>query len=224
MRPQKTPALSAEVFTALKERIILWEYCPAHRFTEEELSEEFGVSRSPIREALQMLVENGLVTKEPYRGYTVRQPDLKEIHDLYDVRQALELFTVEWLSVHGIPETDWMELRKTWQDILQDLPQVTGGYAEKDEAFHEKLAEWTGNLALVQYLRLIDERLHFIRLTDITTSARLQLTCEQHLQILDCVKAGDVRCACEAMRTNIESGRQSVERAVKEALARSYQL
>ena len=90
MTARKTSALSTQVFIALKERLIHWEYSPAHRFTEEELCAEFGVSRSPVREALHMLVENGLVHKEPHRGYTVRQPDLKEIHDLYDVRQALE--------------------------------------------------------------------------------------------------------------------------------------
>jgi len=220
---QKTSALSADVFAVLKERIIRWEYSPAHRFTEEELSEEFGVSRSPIREALQMLVENGLVTKEPYRGYMVRQPDLKEIHDLYDVRQALEIFAVEWLATHGMPEAEWAELQSTWQDIQQNLPRSTADFAENDEAFHEKLAGCTGNQALVQYLHNIDERLHFIRMTDITTAARLCATCEQHLQILECVKNGDARCARDAMKMNIEGGRQNVEQAVKEALARSFQ-
>jgi DNA-binding GntR family transcriptional regulator len=220
---QKTSALSAEVFAVLKERIIRWEYSPAHRFTEEELSEEFGVSRSPIREALQMLVENGLVIKAPYRGYTVRQPDLKEIHDLYDVRQALELFAVEWLAINGMPEAEWEELHHTWQNILRDLLQSTADFAEYDEAFHEKLAGYTGNQALVHYLHNIDERLHFVRFTDITTPERLRVTCEQHLQILDCVKNGDVRCAREAMQQNIQGGRQNVEQAVKEALARSFQ-
>jgi DNA-binding GntR family transcriptional regulator len=220
---QKSSALSAEVFAVLKDRIINWQYSPAHRFTEEELSEEFGVSRSPIREALQMLVENGLVTKEPYRGYSVRQPDLKEIHDLYDVRQALEMFTVEWLVTHGMPQEQWEQLHHSWQSIAQNLPGYEASFAESDEAFHEKLAACTGNQALVHYLQNIDERLHFVRLTDITTLERLRTTCEQHLQILDCIQGGDVRCAREAMRQNIEGGRQNVEQAVKEALARSFQ-
>jgi len=223
MKTRKASALSSDVFAVIKERIIRWEYSPAHRFTEEELCKEFGVSRSPIREALHMLVDNGLVTKEPYRGYTVRQPNLKEIHDLYDARQALELFIVEWLAIHGMPERDWMELHDTWQHILQNVPGVITDFAEKDEAFHEKLAECTENQALLQYLININDRLHFIRMTDITTAARLRLTCEQHLAILDCVKSGDVQCAREAMRLNIEGGRQNVSQAVKEALARSFQ-
>jgi DNA-binding GntR family transcriptional regulator len=220
---QKTSALSTEVFNALKERIIHWEYPPAHRFTEEELCEEFGVSRSPVREALQMLVENGLVTKEVYRGYTVRQPDLEEIHELYDVRLALEFFVVESLALNGMPEIDWKQLRDTWQNILDHLPQSTADFAVDDETFHEELAALTGNRALVQYLRNIDERLHFVRTTDITTPERLAETCQQHLTILDCIKAGDAGPAREAIRQNIENGRKKVEVAIREVLVRSFQ-
>jgi DNA-binding GntR family transcriptional regulator len=220
---QKTSALSTEVFNALKERIIHWEYPPAHRFTEEELCEEFSVSRSPVREALQMLVENDLVTKEAYRGYTVRQPDLEEIHDLYDVRLALEFFVVETLALNGMPEADWKQQRDTWQNILEHLPQSTADFAVDDETFHEELAALTGNRALVQYLRNIDERLHFVRTTDITTPERLAETCQQHLIILDCIKAGDTGSAREAIRQNIENGRKKVEVAIREVLVRSYQ-
>lgn len=222
MKSQRAPILSTEIFTTLKERIIRWEYPPAHRLIEEELSEEFGASRSPIREALHMLVENGLVTKEPYRGYAVKQPDLKEIQDLYDVRQALETFAVEWLASHGMTETVWLTLYNTWQSLMQDLPRMTGDFAKYDEAFHEKLAECTGNQALTHYLHNVNERLHFIRMTDITTTERLCVTCEQHLEILDWIKKGDAHNACEALRTNIEGGRNQVDQAVKEALSRSY--
>jgi DNA-binding GntR family transcriptional regulator len=220
---KKASALSTEVFAALKERIIHWEYPPAHRFTEEELCEEFGVSRSPVREALQMLVENGLVTKEAYRGYTVRQPDLEEIHDLYDVRLALEFFVVETLALNGMPEADWQQQRNAWQNILEHLPQSTADFAVADETFHEELAAQTGNRALVQYLRNIDERLHFVRTNDITTPERLAETCQQHLEILNCIKAGEVGQAREAIRQNIENGRKKVEGAVREVLVRSYQ-
>ena len=90
--------LSLGVFNALKERIIHWEYLPGQRFTEEELRAEFGMSRSPVREALRMLVENGLVDKEPFRCYSVKQPDINEICELYNVRLEIELFVVEELA------------------------------------------------------------------------------------------------------------------------------
>jgi len=222
MSQQPSPNLSAEIFTVLKDRIIRWHYASGHRFTEEGLCEEFGVSRSPVREALRMLVENHLVEKAPYKSYSVRQLDLQEIHELYDVRRALETFVIERLVERGYPQADWEELYRTWKNLRKASMARSSDFAIRDEEFHETLAIWTGNRTLLQQIRSIDERLHFIRMTDITTPERLRATCEQHLRILDCIRDKNIECAREALQTNIEEGRKNVEHAIKEALARAY--
>ena len=153
--------LSSEVFSALKERIIRWEYAPGHRFTEEGLCEEFGVSRSPVREALRMLVENKLVEKAPHKGYSVKQLDMKQIHELYDVRMALETFVIERLAQGNYPEKEWKELYRSWQNLRKATLTSLADFAQLDEAFHEQLASWTGNKTLLQQIQSIDERLHF---------------------------------------------------------------
>jgi DNA-binding GntR family transcriptional regulator len=222
MKEQPSPNLSTDVFTILKERIIHWEYASGHRFTEEGLCEEFGVSRSPVREALRMLVENNLVEKTPHKGYSVKQLDLREIHELYDVRMALETFVVERLTQSQYPEQEWKQLYRTWQSLRKAKITDSMDFAKLDEDFHERLAIWTHNRTLLQQIRSIDERLHFIRMTDITTVERLRKTCEQHLRILDCIKEKDLECARAALQNNIEGGRENVEHAIKEALARAY--
>lgn len=222
MKEQHSPNLSTDVFSVLKERIIRWEYAPGHRFTEEALCEEFGVSRSPVREALRMLVENKLVEKAPHKGYSVRQLDMQEIHELYDVRMALETYVIERLAQGSYPEKEWKELYRAWQNLRKATLTSSADFAQLDEAFHEQLAYWTGNRTLLQQIRSIDERLHFIRVTDITSTGRLRKTCEQHLRILDCIKEKNVDCAREALQINIEDGRKNVDHAIKEALARAY--
>ena len=222
MSQQPSPNLSAEIFTVLKDRIIRWHYPSGHRFTEEGLCEEFGVSRSPVREALRMLVENHLVEKAPYKSYSVRQLDFQEIHELYDVRRALETFVIERLVERGYPQADWEELYRTWKNLRKASMAGSSDFAMRDEEFHETLAIWTGNQTLLQQIRSIDERLHFIRMTDITTPERLRATCEQHLRILNCIRDKNIECAREALQTNIEEGRKNVEHAIKEALARAY--
>jgi DNA-binding GntR family transcriptional regulator len=222
MKEQHSPNLSTDVFSVLKERIIRWEYAPGHRFTEEGLCEEFGISRSPVREALRMLVENQLVEKAPHKGYSVKQLDMQEIHELYDVRLALEIFVVEHLARRGYPEKEWRELYRSWQSLRKTTPANKADFAQLDEEFHEQLAGWTGNRTLLQQIRSIDERLHFIRVTDITSIERLRVTCEQHLRILDCIKEKNIDCAREALQLNIEDGRKNVEHAIKEALARAF--
>src|SRR4026209_2316771 len=87
--------LSASIVGTLKQRIVGWQYPPEHRLTEESLCREFGVSRSPVREALRALVTNGFVRKMQNRGYAVRQLDLREVEELYDLRTAIELHVVE---------------------------------------------------------------------------------------------------------------------------------
>jgi DNA-binding GntR family transcriptional regulator len=222
MSRQPSPNLSAEIFTVLKDRIIRWQYPSGHRFTEEGLCKEFGVSRSPVRETLRMLVENNLVEKAPYKSYSVKQLDFQEIHELYDVRLALETFVIERLAQRGYPLADWERLYRTWKNLQKASMAQSSAFAIRDEEFHETLAIWTGNQTLLQQIRSIDERLHFIRMTDITTPERLRATCEQHLRILNCIRDKNIECAREALQTNIEDGRQNVEHAIKEALARAY--
>ncbi len=215
--------LSAKVFAELKERIIRWKYAPGQRFTEEQLCDEFGVSRSPIREALRMLVENGLVEKMPLRGYTVRQPNLDEIFELYDLRLALETFAVERLAEAGLAADEIAPLRQTWEILLGRLPQVGPDVARADEEFHETLARAAGNQAITALVRNLNERLSFVRMADITTPERLELTCRQHLQVLESIAARDPGGAREAMRLNILQGRENVAAAFKDALAMAYQ-
>lgn len=222
LKEKPSPNLSTDIFSVLKERIIHWEYAPGHRFTEEGLCIEFGVSRSPVREVLRMLVENQLVEKTPHKGYSVKQLDMKAIHELYDVRIALETYVIERLTQSGYPEKEWRKLYRSWQGLRKATLENKVDFAKLDENFHEMLASWTGNQTLLQQIRFIDERLHFIRMTDITSTDRLYITCEQHLKILECIKEKNVECARKALQLNIEDGRKNVEHAIKEALARIY--
>jgi DNA-binding GntR family transcriptional regulator len=217
--------LSTEIFEMLKNRIIRWEYLPGQRLTEESLCAEFGVSRAPIREALQMLEDSQLVDKVPHRGCTVKQPDLDEINELYDVRLALELFVVEHLAGQGMAPASWEQLHQSWSSLLhQDNPAELDPFrlARQDEAFHEALAKATGNQTLLNLLHTVNERLYFTRVTDITTLERLYTTCRQHLQILEHIRVGEVVKARRTTQANIEFGRQNVKTALKEALVRAY--
>ncbi len=214
---------SAQIFAVIKDRIIRWQYPPGHRFTEQELCEEFAVSRSPIREALRMLVENGLVDKVPHHGYHVKQPNRAEIEELYDVRLALETFIVERVALTGLPAAEAERLQDMWAGLLARLPDMDSNAALADEHFHEALAQATGNKTLLDMLRSINERLRFVRMTDITTPERLRATCQQHLDILARLAAHDVAGAREAVRGNVEQGREHVQSAFLQALANAYQ-
>ncbi len=214
--------LSESIFAQLSERILRWDYLPGHRLTEEALCAEFAVSRSPVREVLNTLVEKGLVEKRPRQGYQVRLLDFKEIDELYDVRIALEDFVIEWLCHKGMEPKRIDELLTFWTELPKGLPGAAVNIPEADEKFHETLCGLVGNATLARVLKDIDRRIHFVRLADITSPERIVSTCSEHVEILRAIKDRNPEVARDALRRNIEGGKSSVERAIKEALARAY--
>lgn len=214
--------LSVEVYDTLAERIRTWLYPPGHRLTEEELCTEFEVSRSPVREALNMLVEAGLVDKAERKGYRVRHIDLKELEDLYDTRLVLELAVIERLCEGGINPDLLKQLRTRWKDLLEALPSMASEAALEDEHFHEALAAEAGNRVMQRILKNIDLSIHFVRLSDITDPERLKKTCSDHLKILDALEQCDIKQAQELTRENILWGKEKVSHALKEALIHAH--
>ncbi len=215
--------LSASIVATLKERIIHWQYPPEHRLTEAELCQKFGVSRSPVREALRTLATDGFVKKMPNRGYAVKQYNLREIEELYEVRLALELYVVESLAKRGASKKDDIDaLKRTWTCLLNGPSKKDEDLARLDTLFHETLAHTAGNKSLLRHLRAINERLLLFRMIDFGKAHRAERTCHQHLEILKRIAAKDVAGARKAMQQNIEEGRNNVHAAIKDALARAY--
>ena len=214
--------LSGSVYAALSERILRWDYLPGHRITEEGLCSEFGVSRSPVREALHMLSENGLIERKPRLGYRVRLVDFKEINELYELRLAIEEFVITRICDEGMNEQKADELIAFWSNLLAKLPEMANLVPAADEDFHESLSRLLCNDILAMALRDIDRRIHFVRMSDITSEERVIVTCTEHLELLRAIKSRNRATALEALRRNIEGGRASAERAIKEALAHAY--
>jgi len=220
--------LSSSIVATLKEQIIHWHYPPEHRLTEVELCKTFNVSRSPVREALRVLATDGFVKKLPNRGYVVRQHNIDEIEELYEVRIALELYAVECLARRGPlnenAKEDLVQLKRTWTDLLNGSSKKAEKLARLDTLFHETLAHAAGNKTLLRHLRTINERLMLFRMIDFDKPDRAKSTCHQHLKILKCITAKDAPGARAAMQQNIDEGRNNVHTAIKDALARAYSM
>jgi DNA-binding GntR family transcriptional regulator len=214
--------LSASIVGTLKQRIVGWQYPPEHRLTEESLCREFGVSRSPVREALRALVTNGFVRKMQNRGYAVRQLDLRDVEELYDLRTAIELHVVERLARDSTGRNELDALRETWKGIRAGPRRKGEELAQLDTRFHETLAELAGNRLLLEQLRTINERLLVFRMIDFDQPQRAENTCRQHIKVIERIVARDAEGARIAMRRNIDDGREIVHDSIKEALAKAY--
>lgn len=198
----------------LRQRIVRWELPHGHRLTEQELTDEYGVSRSPVREALRQLAAEGYVEIVPRAGYRVVQPSVEEIEDLYEYRLALELMVIERLARHvrRTGDTQWVE-------SLRDVP-LTEGFADADRAFHEGLARAAGNHAIHEALTTINDRLMVFREMEAEVPGRYEQTNEQHQAVLDALMKGDEDAACAAIRRNINGALENVESLLGNAMVR----
>ncbi|MGE0075062.1 MAG: GntR family transcriptional regulator [Sphaerochaetaceae bacterium] len=215
---------SSDIYNTLTARIITWSYPPGYRLTEEELCSEFGVSRSPVREALNSLASEKLIAKEQHKGYSVRKIDIQEINELYDTRLVLELAVIRNICINGIDDTILEALRTQWESILEELPDIAERSVQADEQFHEALADAGRNKVIKQLLHEIDQRIHFVRLSDITDQDRLRTTCTDHLELLVALQQKDCGKASDVLTRNIMWGKEKVDSAIKEALFHAHRM
>ena len=214
------------IASVIRQRILNWEYPPNHPLGEAFLSEEFGVSRSPVREALRSLESESLIKRVPNRGYYVRQFNLQEMAELYDVRLALELFAVEYLARTPSLHPNVLELARLWTRILEgDVPNNAKEFASVDQAFHEGLCRLTGNSMLLESLSKLNERLQAFRTMDfanVLETNSVKESCHGHLAIVEAIVAGDTQKARDTMRDNLTFSRANVDKAMGKILIKAF--
>ena len=224
-KTQEPKQLSHRVAKAVRDRILYWQYPPGHHLGERGLCDEFAASRIPVREALNALVEQGLVERVPNQGCYVRQPDIRGVHQLYDLRLALELFVVDRLAHAELSGSAWLEKERAyWAPLIRIAPGDKfndADFIQADENFHLGLARQLENPYICDVLADLYERVRFVRMSVPTTTERIQTTAEEHLKILDAVARHDIEGARRALAQNIDSARNKVENALTKALASS---
>lgn len=174
---------------------------PGSRVTEEALAARYGVSRTPVREALRVLAREALVVHRPNTGWTVASINLDEMTDLYTVRVAMEEQIATRL-VHTGSTGALDDLLRFWAEPRtegkQDIELVFD-----DERFHEGLAIASNSTVLLPMLRNVNQRLHSLRIRDFADTERIRRTYEQHEAILHSLVSGDERLARSLIRAHI---------------------
>lgn len=183
--------ISEEIAETLRDEIVAGIYKPRERLIEEELSEKFFVSRTPIREALKQLESAGLVKIEPYRGAFVAEVDLEEIRNIYELRCILESF-VAGLAVECITSEIISSLRESLRrmELCIDAGDMMG-FALEDERFHSLIYGQCPNKVAVRFVQqLLDLTSSFRRLSWRTTNG-MRNSMKGHQKIFDAIMAGD---------------------------------
>ena len=191
------------VYDQLRVGILEGELEPGTELAEVALSEQLGVSRGPIREAISRLAAEGLVSVRPRRGAVVRSLSKEEFLELYQVREALERMAVQ-LAVPRLTETQLNELAALNEVMNASAAHDDiGGFFAANVAFHTRLLEASGNGTLQEVYRQLLGQLGRYRLRSLTLRGNLQRSVSEHAAILRAAKRGDADRAAQLMAEHI---------------------
>lgn len=203
-----------EVYEQLKRDIAGFSLVPGDRFTENELSERLGVSRTPVRQALFRLQQEGFVEVLFRSGWRVLPFDFEQFEQLYDLRMVLETTAVHRICADDrrVDRALLAELAAIWLVPAAERSGDTVQVAQWDEQFHCALVAAAGNAEMARVHRDVTDRIRIIRRLDFTKPVRIEATYEEHAKILRAVqrKRGDQ--AAMLLRAHIETSQAEVRK------------
>lgn len=195
--------LRDSVANALRAAVISGELKPGEVYSAPTLGARFGVSATPVREAMLDLVREGLVISLRNKGFRVTEVSDADLDDVAAVRQLIEPPTIRDV-VATIPAADYPRLRRLAEDIV--VAAEAGdliAYIEADRVFHVTLLAYSGNQKLVDVVSDLRSQTRLLGLTPLVESGRLVPSATEHHELLDLVEAGDGEGAEQLMRRHI---------------------
>jgi DNA-binding GntR family transcriptional regulator len=198
-------------------RMLLTGELPYNDFLgEERLARMLGCSRTPIREAFFRLEAEGFLERDASGHFRPRPPQLDRMRELYSVRNSLEQLSVATATNRQLLE----DLLEEWRSA--DPDDADDDFVYLDEAFHIGLATASGNLALVEMLRTVNDRIRIIRIHDFMTPGRIATTINQHRAILNALLVDDREGATALMSSHIQESASYVEQAAMRLMTRVF--
>ncbi|MGM0913971.1 MAG: GntR family transcriptional regulator [Pseudomonadota bacterium] len=205
--------LAERVFQQLQDAIVRGEMAPGSKITEPGLSRTYGISRGPLREAMRRLEAHRLIERVPHVGARVVKLSMKELLELFDVREALESMAARLAAEHMTAE-EIAGLREVlaMHERQADLKKGEAYFQrEGDLDFHYRIVQGSHNRMLVTML--CDDLYYLVRLYRTQFSAsgsRPQRAFVEHHRIVDAIEAGDAELAELLMRRHVSASRANV--------------
>lgn len=198
MQDNRTPQKDA--YALILEAIDSHVYTPGDRLVENELADRFGVSRTPIREALQRLETQNLLTRDG-RSLIVASLDHNELAELYVVRGELEGLAARLASRHATPE----EVGVLRDMLAEDhkLVDDPAALSRANRRFHKQIHLASHNRFLVRQLDLVHRSMALFATSSLAAEGRAEGTLEEHRRIVAAIAAGDGDAAYTALRDHI---------------------
>ena len=192
------------VFKTLREAIITGELKSGERLMEIKLANEMGVSRTPVREAIRKLEQEGLVILTARKGAEVAPINARDLKEVLEIRKALEGLACQ-MACENAQESDIEMLEQTNNDISEKISDGDNEQiARLDVKFHDQICKLSGNTQLVGLLGRLKEHLYRYRLEYITDLKNKNVITEEHEKIIQDMKKKNAKAVRKDIEHHIE--------------------
>jgi DNA-binding GntR family transcriptional regulator len=215
--------LAEQVYAQLKAELHDFTWVPGDRFSEAEIGQRLGVSRTPVREALFRLRNEGFLDVESKSGWFVKPIDFGRLDQLYDLRIVLELDAVAKLAARREDPPALDELKAAWLVPAAERLADAKAVGELDEQFHATLVRAAGNAEIAKVHQDVTERIRIVRRLDFTRADRIEATYQEHAKILRGVIQRKLEVAQLLLKAHIEQSKVEVRKISLHAMHQARQ-
>lgn len=193
------------VYKYLYETIVSGEYDLGEELSIREISLNLEVSNTPVREAMNMLENDGLVEKVPYKGYKIRDFTLEEIKDTFETRAAIESYAIK-LTANNASNKETTKLKEIYNKSLDYLSKNDiENYTECNEIMHKSIIKFSGNLLLENIYKKVDGQINLFASHTVQIPGRPKKASNEHLKMINFICKGESNKARELMEKHIMS-------------------
>lgn len=198
----KIKSFSDAAYDEIKDRIIKGIYKPGESLNERNLSSDFGISRTPVREALQKLSLEGWILNEPYKKNEVRKFSLEDIIEAQKVRSALEILAIKEAFGKFLDE-DFEYLNNVIEQQEKSSDYVE--FIKFDRNFHEYIYQKSGNSLLISLMNNINDIIRYFGLIALNIPNRNTFTLKEHKEILEALKCKNSDLTIKKLEIHMEN-------------------
>ena len=199
--------LGEQIENALKEEIVKGRFAPGEKISVEELAAEWGVSNTPIRDAMRRLEKAGILKVVPRRGVYVATLDQADFKHVFDLRIALECLAIRTATLL-IPDAEVQSVFDTYEEAARRL-QKNGDrkfLIDNDPAIHTVIVQYCGNPKLIEYMQDLHYLIIWVQgIMNARQRDSFERALPEHLVIVRAMKSRDAQAAEAALRTHLEN-------------------
>lgn len=209
----ETSLLTQQVYDILRENIISRKYTPGNKLDIHKLADEFGVSRSPVKDAINQLVHEGLIEIIPRKGTYVTQLNFTEFIEVLDARLMIEMWAAQQViqSISDDKIEEWGQIVHEMDSILEITPFSFELYSKLDMTFHKTLIDWTTNSKIKDIYSSLNTHVSLSRIVHSTSLGSTIKRHKDHWLLFAAIKKRDLPTFSGTLTLHIESLKKEAE-------------